>query len=78
MEAPRLSLTTTNFRWRVVGSSEVNLATIRSVDMPRIEEWARRTGSNFAAEKTELMNLNRKKKEHLVGHRVVHGTVVRP
>ncbi|KAJ5642550.1 reverse transcriptase [Penicillium lividum] len=52
------------FRWRVGRSAEENLAKIQSEDIPRIEEWARRTGSCFAAEKTELIHLTRKRGEH--------------
>ena len=66
------------FRWRIGSSAEANLAKIQSEDIPRIEDWARRTGSSFAAEKTELIHLARKKTEHLVGQIVVNGTVVRP
>ncbi|OQD73767.1 hypothetical protein PENANT_c197G02441 [Penicillium antarcticum] len=55
------------FRWRVGRSAEENLAKIQSEDFPRIEEWARRTGSCFAAEKTELIHLTRKRGEHLGG-----------
>lgn len=53
------------FRWRVGGSPEENLAKIQSEDIPRIEEWARRTGSCFAAEKTELIHIARKRGVHL-------------
>ncbi len=66
------------FRWRVGSSAEANLAKIQSEDIPRIEDWARRTGSSFAAEKTELIHLARKKTKHWVGQFVVNGTVVRP
>ncbi|XHF99701.1 hypothetical protein AWENTII_013004 [Aspergillus wentii] len=66
------------FRWRVGRSAEANLAKIQSEDIPRIEEWARRTGSSFAAEKTELIHLTRKKGEQLEGQMVVDGTVIRP
>ena len=55
------------FRWRVGRSAEENLAIIQSEDIPRIEKWAQRTGSNFAAEKTELIHLTRKRGEHLEG-----------
>ena len=49
------------FRWRVGRSTEENLVKIQSEDIPRIEAWARRTGSRFAAEKTELIHLTRKR-----------------
>jgi hypothetical protein len=64
------------FRWRVGRSAEENLVKIQSEDIPRIEAWARRTGSCFAAEKTELIHLTRKKGDHIQGQVVVNGTVV--
>jgi hypothetical protein len=66
------------FRWRVGRSAEENLAKIQSEDVPRIEEWARRTGSCFAAEKTELIHLTRKKGEHLDGQISFDGADVKP
>ena len=39
------------FRWRIVGSAADNMKRIQDEDMPRIEAWARRTGSCFAVEK---------------------------
>ncbi|CDM34662.1 hypothetical protein DTO012A8_7600 [Penicillium roqueforti] len=66
------------FRWRVGRSAEENLAKIQSEDIPRTEAWARRTGSCFAAQKTELIHLTRKKTEHLHGQIVVNGTAVTP
>lgn len=65
------------FRWRVGRSAEENLARIQSEDIPRIETWARRTGSCFTAEKTELIHFTRKKGEHLEGQVVLNGTAVR-
>jgi hypothetical protein len=50
------------FRWRVGRSAEENLAKIQSEDIPRIEAWAHRTGSCFAAEKTELIHITRKRR----------------
>ncbi|KAI2734742.1 hypothetical protein CBS147339_9742 [Penicillium roqueforti] len=66
------------FRWRVGGSVPENLSKIQSEDVPRIEEWARRTGSCFAAEKTELIHLTRKKGEHREGQIIFDGTDVKP
>jgi ribonuclease HI len=66
------------FRWRVGQSAEENLAKLQSEDIPRIEAWARRTGSCFAAEKTELIHLTRKKGDHRQGQIVVNGTTVAP
>ncbi|KXG45142.1 reverse transcriptase [Penicillium griseofulvum] len=66
------------FRWRVGHSAEENLAKIQSGDIPRIEEWARRTGSCFAAEKTELIHLTRKRGEHLGGQITFNGAEVKP
>jgi ribonuclease HI len=64
------------FRWRVGRSAEENIAKIQSEDIPRIEAWARRTGSCFAAEKTELIHLTRKRGEQLQGQVVMGGMVV--
>ncbi|KUM55793.1 hypothetical protein ACN42_g11443 [Penicillium freii] len=66
------------FRWRVGGSAEENLVKIQSEDVPRIEEWAQRTGSCFAAEKTELIHITRKRGEHLEGQITFDGTDVKP
>jgi ribonuclease HI len=66
------------FRWRVGRSAEENLAKIQSEDVPRIEAWARRTGSCFAAEKTELIHLTRRRSEQLQGQVVMNGEIVTP
>jgi hypothetical protein len=66
------------FRWRVGRSAEENLAKIQSEDIPRIEAWARRTGSCFAAEKTELIHLTRKRSEQLQGQVLINGKTVEP
>ncbi|KAI3049910.1 hypothetical protein CBS147353_11666 [Aspergillus niger] len=66
------------FRWRVGRSAEENLAKIQSEDVPRIEEWARRTGSCFAGEKAELIHLTRKKGEHSGGKITFDGADVTP
>ncbi|THC88345.1 hypothetical protein EYZ11_012204 [Aspergillus tanneri] len=58
--------------------AEENLAKIQSEDNPRIETWARRTGSCFAAEKTELIHLTRKRGEQLQGQVVMSGKVIQP
>jgi hypothetical protein len=47
------------FRWRVSGSAEENLSKIQSEDIPRIEAWARKTWSSFAAEKAELIHITK-------------------
>ncbi|KAL2696035.1 hypothetical protein AAEP93_003335 [Penicillium crustosum] len=66
------------FRWRVGHSTEENLAKIQAEDVPRIEERARRTGFSFAAEKTELIHLTRKKGDHLRGKVSFDGTDIKP
>jgi ribonuclease HI len=66
------------FRWRVGRSVEENLVKIQSEDVPRIEEWARQTGSCFAAEKTELIHLTRKRDQHTEGRIIIDGTDVKP
>jgi ribonuclease HI len=65
------------FRWRVGRSAEENLAKIQVKDIPRIEAWARRTGSCFAAEKTELIHLTRKRSEQLQGQVVMNGKTIK-
>lgn len=59
-------------------SAEENVARIQAEDIPRIEAWARRTGSCFAAEKTELIHLTRKKGGPLDGQVIMNGTAVLP
>ena len=59
-------------------SAEENLAKIQFEDVPRIEKWARRTGSCFAAEKTELIHVTRKRGEHLEGKITFDGADVKP
>ena len=66
------------FRWRVGRSTEENLAKIQSEDIPRIEAWARRTVSCFAAEKTELIHLTRKRDEQLQGQVIMNGKTIKP
>lgn len=66
------------FRWRVGSSAEENLKRIQEEDIPRIETWARRTGSYFAAEKTELIHLTRSKKELGTGHIIMNGKAIKP
>lgn len=63
---------------RVGSSAAANLAKIQLEDIPRIEEWARRTGSSFAAEKSELIYLSRRKREYSEGQIIVNGIAVRP
>ncbi|KAK9594981.1 hypothetical protein V6Z93_010714 [Aspergillus fumigatus] len=66
------------FRWRVGTSAKENLKTIQEEDIPRIEAWARRTGSSFAAEKTELIHLTRSRKEQATGQIIMNGKVIKP
>jgi ribonuclease HI len=54
------------------------LAKIQSEDIPRIEAWARRTGSSFAAKKTELIHLTRRRSEQLQGQVVMNGNTIEP
>jgi len=65
------------FRWVVGRSAEENLHKLQQEDIPRITEWAQRTGSSFAAEKTELIHLTRRKKELYVGSVNMDGQVIR-
>jgi hypothetical protein len=51
------------FRWRAGKSAEENLKKLEEEDIARIEQSAKRKGSCFAAEKTELIHLLRKKSE---------------
>lgn len=66
------------FRWRAGPSAEDNIQKIQEEDIPRIEAWARKTGSSFAAEKTVLMHLTRSKKQHAIGQITMNGTIVKP
>lgn len=66
------------FRWRIGKSAEENIKKIQEEDIPRIEEWARRTGSRFAAEKTELIHITRRKSEHGKGRLVMDNTAIEP
>jgi hypothetical protein len=66
------------FRWRVGPSAEDNLAKIQTEDIPRIEAWARRTGSCFAAEKTELIHFTRKRDQHEDGRLIMNGKEIKP
>ena len=42
------------FRWRVGRSAEEKLKKIQGEDIPRIEEWARRSQSPFAADEDRV------------------------
>jgi hypothetical protein len=66
------------FRWRTSRSAEDNIKKIQEEDIPRIETWARRTGSSFAAEKTELIHLTRSKRQHAVGQITMNGKTTKP
>ncbi|KAI3047626.1 hypothetical protein CBS147353_11740 [Aspergillus niger] len=66
------------FRWRVGPSAEENLRKLQEEDIPRIEAWARRTGSCFATEKTELIHLTRNKREQNKGEIIMNGKVIKP
>ncbi|GAA93218.1 reverse transcriptase [Aspergillus luchuensis IFO 4308] len=66
------------FRWRSYPTVEENIKKIQEEDIPRIEEWARRTGASFAAEKTELIHLTRRKATHGRGQIVIDGQATKP
>jgi len=65
------------FRWKAGKSAEENLKKLQEEDIPRIEAWAKRTGSSFAAEKTELIHLTRRKKDLGKGEITMNGKVVK-
>ena len=65
------------FRWRVGRTAEENLQKLQDEDIPRVEAWARRTGSCFAVKKTELIQLTRKKKELGKGEITIHGMTIK-
>ena len=44
--------------------------------MPRIEAWARKTGSSCAAEKTELIHITRKRSEQCQGQIIMSGNTI--
>ena len=64
------------FRWRVGATAEDNLEKLQTEDLPRISEWAQRTGSIFTAEKTELIHLTRRKKELRKGRINMDGRII--
>jgi hypothetical protein len=66
------------FRWRAGPTAEDNIKKIQEEDIPRIEAWARKTGSLFAAEKTELIHLTRSKKQHGTGQITINGKTITP
>lgn len=66
------------FRWRVGRSAEDNIKKIQEEDIPRIEAWARRTGSCFAVKKTKLIHFTRRKREHGVGQIIMQGRTIQP
>ncbi len=51
------------FRWRVGNSVDENLKGLQEFDIPRIQHWAKATGSTFEASKTELIHFTRKSNE---------------
>jgi len=65
------------FRWRAGPSAEENIKRIQEEDIPRIEGWAKRTGSCFAAEKTELIHLTRRKRDLNKGHIITDGKTIK-
>jgi hypothetical protein len=66
------------FRWRLGPSAEDNVRKLQEEDIPRIETWARQTGSCFVAEKTELIHLTRNKKEQSQGEITMNNTIIKP
>jgi hypothetical protein len=64
------------FRWRVGRSAQENIKKIQEENIPRIEAWARCTGSRFAAEKTELIHLTRNKREPSQGNIIMDGEII--
>ncbi|GMG17056.1 unnamed protein product [Aspergillus oryzae] len=66
------------FRWRAGKSAEENIRKLQEEDIPRIEQWAKLTGSCFAAEKTELIHFTRKKREQTKGRLVIQGATIEP
>jgi hypothetical protein len=66
------------FQWQTGASAEDNIRKLQEEDIPRIEGWARKTGSLFAAEKTELIHLTWSKKQHGIGQIVMDGKIIKP
>jgi hypothetical protein len=66
------------FRWRTGALVEDNIRKLQEEDIPHIERWARKTGSLFAAEKTELIHLTRSKKQHGIGQIIMDGKIIKP
>ncbi|TPR10125.1 hypothetical protein CAN33_0054905 [Aspergillus niger] len=66
------------FCWRSYPTVEENIKKIQEEGIPRVEQWAQRTGASFAAEKTELIHLTRRKTVHGKGQIVINGQVIKP
>ncbi|EDN08851.1 predicted protein [Histoplasma mississippiense (nom. inval.)] len=66
------------FRWRTGPNAESNLQKIQQIDVPRIEEWARRTGSRFSAEKMELIHFTGRKRDQTTGSIMMNGHTISP
>jgi hypothetical protein len=60
----------------VVRTAEANIRQIQEEDIPRVEAWAKKTGSCFAKKKTELIPLTRKNKEKGKGSITINGTAI--
>jgi len=56
---------------------EKNIQKIQDEDIPRVESWAKGTGSRFAVKKTELIHLTRRKKELGRGQIMISGEVIK-
>ncbi|EED11822.1 conserved hypothetical protein [Talaromyces stipitatus ATCC 10500] len=65
------------FRWVMRLSADENLRRLQEDNIPRIEQWAKQTGSYFAAEKTELIHLTRKKNKLSKGQLIIQGTTIK-
>jgi len=66
------------FPWRAGPTAASDLRKLHEDDLPRIEEWARQNGAEFAAEKTELIHFTRKKREQLTGSITMNGKTKEP
>ncbi|KAI9036773.1 reverse transcriptase [Aspergillus affinis] len=66
------------FRWRTSRTAEENIKKIQEEDIPRVQAWARQIGASFAAEKTELIHLTRRKTAYGKGQIVINSQVTKP
>jgi hypothetical protein len=74
-EHRRISMTIFAGEWG--RRAEDNLKKIQEEGIPRVTEWAKCTGSCFAAEKTELIHLTRRKRDLSKGSIIMESQTIK-